>query len=96
MTSKPFTAKDARALTKQTPEEMVEAADEAIKSAAMCGKYTIVLRGAQWSRPAYDNEPQWVAACKILTQRGFKVKMFYEERQFVDIGTEISWAALEG
>lgn len=76
-----------------TPEEAVESLEKHIKEAAAKGLRCIRAPREEfhWERGWYNREPLLQEAVKILQDLGYKVEEIYEERQFVDMGTLISW-----
>lgn len=89
---KTITANEARQLAGPNADDRVEEACEAIRAAASEKKREIILRESSfWGVYGHDKDPVWTETCKRLRNLGFTVDEFYEERQFVDIGTRIKW-----
>ncbi len=87
-------AKTARKLAGVPEQEValseVQKIEKNIKEAAEKKQRMIYLWSPFWLG-GYNSDPTWKEAVKILEARGFTVKFRYEERQFVDMGTEIHW-----
>lgn len=86
-----ITAQEARELVGPTPQEVVDEVYPKIRQAALDKKLELKLRHEPWARGGYARTNEWRDAVAILEHDGFKVEFFYEERQFVDMGTKISW-----
>ena len=91
-----ITANEARLLSGETPEEKVEAIQPLIEEAAKKGRRAIIIRdsnvgGGMWVNGGYNSTDEWKECVEILRGLGYAVRFYYEERQFVDMGTEISW-----
>ena len=90
-----ITAKEARELAGPTPEEIVKEELEQvflkIKDAAENKNRNIVLYDNFWTRGGYNSTKEYQAAVSILEGVGYDVKFHYEERQFVNMYTKISW-----
>ena len=88
-------AKTARKLSgvpdEDLAKEQVAKAEKDIENAAKNKKRMVYLTGSFWAYGGYDVEPTWKLATKMLREKGFTVKFRYEERQFVDMGTEVHW-----
>lgn len=85
-----ITAKDARGLAGPTVEERVDDVLGKIKTEAKSGKRKLALHG-WWANEGYKSSKDYKFAVSLLEERGFKVDFHYEERQFVDMYTVISW-----
>lgn len=92
-----ITAEQAKKLAGPTLEEKVEALGAKIEELAKQGKRCLYT-GYQyrededlWIHGGYSNSEDWKKAKQLLESKGFKVSFFYEERQFVDMYTIISW-----
>jgi hypothetical protein len=86
-----ITAAEARRLAGPTVQERVNAVYPLIRKAAEKGKRTLVLTESFWVDEGYNPTVQYKEAVKLLENDGFTVKFFYEERQFVDMYTIVSW-----
>jgi hypothetical protein len=90
-----LTAKEARKLAgvpdEDTIREAVEIALDRIEHEARSGKRVAKIHNNFWVHEGYSGTAQYTAACKQLADLGYKVKFFYEERQFVDMYTIVEW-----
>lgn len=86
-----ITAEEARNLAGMTPEEEVEIVYGLIKEAATKKKRRVALHSPFWTHGGYNRTEDWKAAKLLLEADGFTVDFFYEERQFVDMYTIVSW-----
>lgn len=88
-----ITADQARALAGPTIEERVDQILLDIKEVATNkGRFLIIRRDEQfWTSGGYSQTPEWKTACDLIRAQGFHVEFFYEERQFVDMGTIVKW-----
>ena len=86
-----ITAQEARDLAGPTVQERVEDVYLLIRKAAQAKKRSIQLHDNFWVHGGYKPTEEWKEAVKILEGKGFVVKFFYEERQFVDMYTIVSW-----
>lgn len=86
-----ITALQARGLAGPTPQERVDMLDETIRSAAESKKRSITLHDDFWVNEGYSKTKDYQRACEILEGLGYKVRFFYEERQFVDMYTIVEW-----
>jgi hypothetical protein len=87
-----ITAEQARELAGPTIEERVEAVYPLIRAAAEKRLRSITLNsGGFWCDEGYDQTAAYKQACDLLRKDGFNVEFFYQELQFVDMGTKISW-----
>jgi len=86
-----ITAQEARELAGPTVEERVEAVYPLIRAAAEKSERSIRIRTGFWADEGYGPTQAYKEACEILRADGFRVEFFYQELQFVDMGTEISW-----
>lgn len=86
-----ITAQEARELAGPSPQDQVDWVYPHIRKAAGERKREIRLYDRFWTQGGYSSDPEWAAACDILRQDGFTVEFRYEERQFVDMYTRVSW-----
>lgn len=90
-----ITAREAREIAGPTDEEIinqvVEEACEAIRLKAEDKGRKVCLRCGFWANEGYSGTEKYKKACQKLKDLGFEVEFFYEERQFVDMGTIIKW-----
>jgi hypothetical protein len=86
-----ITAKEARELAGMTAEEEVEGVYELIREAATEKKRSVFLHTNFWTHGGYDKKEDWKKAKLLLEEDGFKVEFFYEEKQFVNMYTIVSW-----
>jgi hypothetical protein len=86
-----ITAKEARELAGRTPQEEVEIVYPLIQEAARKKKRSIDLHGQFLAHGGYSQTKEWREAKKILEQDGFVVTFYYEELQFVNMFTIVSW-----
>lgn len=90
-----LSAKEARKLSGPTVEEIVEAELERvelkIKAEAEKKRRCVHLHDDIWTNGGYGNTKEWQAAKTALEKAGYKVKFFYEERQFVNMYTIVEW-----
>ena len=86
-----ITAAEARELSGPTPQEHVDAVYPRIREAAEKGQRKIRIGVDFWAHEGYSRTAAYKEAVKILEDDGYTVKFYYEERQFVDMGTEIGW-----
>jgi hypothetical protein len=86
-----ITANEARGLAGPTPQERVDMLEDNIKKAAAAKKRSIALHDSFWVHEGYSQTNDYKEACVILEGLGYKVRFFYEERQFVDMYTVVEW-----
>jgi hypothetical protein len=86
-----ITAKEARELSGPTLEERVDDVYNLIREAAAKKQRQVNLHEDFWTRGGYDRSPDWKIAVAMLQDEGFNVNFYYEERQFVDMYTIVSW-----
>lgn len=86
-----ITAAEARALAGPTVEELVAEVYPLIRKAAEEKKRSLALTSDFWCQGGYWEKPDWLTACDLLRADGYEVKFFYEERQFVDMYTVVTW-----
>ncbi len=86
-----ITAAEARALMPFDAESEVNKVYALIRIAASSGETKLHLHDAFWTRQAYEGSSEYNLACEILRADGYTVKFFYEENQFVDMYTIVSW-----
>lgn len=86
-----ITAQEARVLVGPTPQERVDGLENLIRIAAGEKRRSLNLRDDFWVNGGYAKTKDYQLACKILEGLGYKVKFFYEERQFVDMYTIVEW-----
>ena len=96
-----ITAKEARKLAGVPDLEYVNDAVEklchTISALAKSGK-RILRTGYDhhgdddlWQTGGYSQTKEWKAAVEKLQKLGFEVRFHYEQRQFVDLYTEVKW-----
>lgn len=90
MAANKITAAEARKIALGPVDEMLELAYTEIRKAAEKGRTTVNVFG-EWQREGYNETTAFKKAKKVLEDDGFKVKYFYEEKQFVDMGITVSW-----
>lgn len=78
-----ITAAESRMLAGPTPQERVDMLEDTIRKAAKAKRRSTTLHGDFWSHEGYSGTQDYKEACKILEDLGYKVRFFYEERQFV-------------
>jgi len=86
-----ITAQEARELAGPTVQERVDAVYPVIREAATKGKRDIMLRDKFWADGGYSASKDWQQAVMILEGEGYKVGFYYNESQFVDMGTTVEW-----
>ena len=86
-----ITAAEARELATPVYQQHVEAAYAAIRKAAEAGQSSISIGHGFWAQEGYTGTAVYKKACEVLREDGFTVEFYYTERQFVDMGTKISW-----
>lgn len=90
-----ITAKEARKLAKVPDEDIIkeqlEYAAKEITDAAKAKRRFVNLTSDFFVRGGYDLDPTYKVVVEKLTELGFKVKFFYEERQFVNMYTIVEW-----
>lgn len=86
-----FNAAAARELSGPTIEEQVDQALIQIKDAASKKYRQTNLVSNLWVNGGYSKTEDYKKACKMLTDLGFTVEFFYEERQFVSMFTVVKW-----
>ena len=86
-----ITAEEARKLAGPTVQERVDEVYPLIREAAEKGGRRIHLHGQFWASEGYSGTNEYKQAKMILEGDGYKVKFFYEERQFVDMYTIVEW-----
>lgn len=86
-----ITANEARGLAGPTVQERVDMLEDQIRKAAENKKRSIALHDDFWVNGGYSQTNDYKQAVKILEGLGFKVRFFYEERQFVDMYTIVEW-----
>ncbi|WP_454734274.1 hypothetical protein [Cupriavidus pauculus] len=98
MTNLPrLTAAEARQIAGPTVDERVDAALVQIRAAAEKKQRATSLTDDFWVNGGYGSDrtsslaKQYDAAVKQLTELGYKVRFFYEERQFVNMYTIVEW-----
>lgn len=85
-----ITAAEARKLAGPTVQERVDEVYPKIREAATKGERSIHLHDF-WAHEGYSKTAEYKQACMILEGEGYKVRFFYEERQFVDMYTIVEW-----
>jgi hypothetical protein len=95
MSDKRLTAAEAREIAGPTFDEIVNLQVDSvcvlIREAATRKERNVVPRDSFWVDGGYSNTKEWLAAKGILETMGYTVKFIYEERQFVEMYTCISW-----
>jgi hypothetical protein len=86
-----ISAKEARGLAGPTPQERVDMLEDVIKKAAAAKQRSLALHDNFWVHEGYSQTNDYKQAVMILEGLGYKVKFFYEERQFVDMYTIVEW-----
>lgn len=86
-----ITAEQARLLAGATIQERVDLVYLAIEKAANAKKRIIRLHDDFWGYGGYKETEDWKEAVQILKNDGYRVRFFYEERQFVDMYTIVEW-----
>lgn len=87
-----MTAKEARALAGVDDiQEEVDLVLVAIEKAAKEKKRRLDLHTDFWTSGGYSKTKDWQEACQRLKNLGFSVDFFYEERQFVNMFTKVTW-----
>lgn len=89
--NKRITAAEARNLAGPTVQERVDEVYPLIEKAAQEKKRKIALHDDFWVREGYSGTKDYHEAVKLLENDGYKVRFFYEERQFVDMYTTVEW-----
>ena len=84
-------ASEAIQLAGPTIQERVELLSPLIEAAAKLKKRSINVHDSFWVNEGYSQTKDYKAACKILHDLGYKTEFFYEERQFVNMYTIVSW-----
>lgn len=87
-----LTAQEARELNPNGTSELerqLKIVESLIETAAKAGRAHIRLGDAFWSNP--HRTPAWKCAAFTLRNLGYKVEFHYDERQFVDTYTTVSW-----
>jgi hypothetical protein len=85
-----ITAQEARELAGPSVQERVNEVYPFIREAAERKERNITLHG-WWANQGYGKTSDWKKACELLKADGFKVDFFYEELQFVNMYTVVSW-----
>ena len=86
-----ITAAEARKLAGPTVEERVEFIMPLIETAAKDKKRSLALHDEFWVHGGYQGTADYKEAVRQLEALGYKVRFFYEERQFVDMYTIVEW-----
>lgn len=86
-----ITAQEARKLAGPTVQEHVDDVYPLIREAAEKGQRSVALRDSFWVQGGYSKTDAYKQACMVLEGDGYKVRFFYEERQFVDMYTIVEW-----
>lgn len=92
-----FTAKEAKELAGPTLDEKIDLLLESIKNRATEGHRYIATgrhhdsHSDLWIQGGYDMTDDWQEAKKVLEDLGYNVKFYYNESQFVDMYTKVSW-----
>jgi pyruvate/2-oxoacid:ferredoxin oxidoreductase beta subunit len=91
MKNERITAEEARRLSGPSIESLLGEAYELIRDAASRGKSFVRLITPDWTKGGYNTTEAWKQAKTALEADGFTVNYHYEERQFVDMYTEVKW-----
>lgn len=89
-----ITAKEAQEMSGPSADYYLEFIENKIKSAANTKSKSVTIRDepyAHWLYSEKDCTPAEKGAIKALRDNGFKLKLYYSESQFVDMGLEIHW-----
>lgn len=91
-----FDAETARELVKaHESRRHLEFLKKAIVKACEEGFYKVVIRDEPYAQCLRNDNgcgnPALKQALLVLREEGFELSQFWEERQFVDMGLEISW-----
>ena len=86
-----ITAEQARALMPFDAGSEVNKVYASIRMAASAGKTKLHLHGDFWANQGYNTSDEYKRACEILRADGYKVEFFYEEKQFANFYTIVSW-----
>lgn len=86
-----ITAEEARKLSGPTVEERVNSVYALIRAATEKKQRKVHLHDDFWTYGGYDSTNEWKKAAAMLQEDGFKVKFYYNELQFVDMYTIVSW-----
>lgn len=86
-----ITAEEARKLSGPTTQDHVATVYRLIRKAAEKKERSVKLYDDFWVYEGYKGTTSYKEACKILEGDGYKVRFFYEERQFVDMYTIVEW-----
>lgn len=90
-----ITAKEAYEIANPMFDVYVEFLDKSIREAAEKGETYVLIRQSPYcgwlydERKLEDKDAKKVIA--LLRENGFKLGLYYQELQLVDIGLEISW-----
>ena len=90
MTNK-ITAEQARKLMPINAQNEVDKVYNDIRIAARAGETELRPNGEFWTKQGYKRTAEYNKACDILRDDGYNVKFFYEENQFVNMYTIVSW-----
>lgn len=97
MTERLTAAKALEIAEAQDPSKAVEVILAMVRAAAQSGKYSIRVRDYDFgSSVCYSSERDWPETCKAIVKElralGYTCAGRTEERQFVDLWLEVSWA----
>jgi len=91
------TAAELRALLPKTLEQKVEQVLEVCEGFAKVGKtelrtgWDYTYDQDLWIQGGYSRTEEWKLAEQLLRSMGYTVTFYYNEAQFVDMYTKISW-----
>ena len=89
-----ITAEEARKISGPGVKDHLDIIERRIRAAAEKKAQSVTIRDQPYCDWAY-NHPEigdtGKAVVRELEEAGFKVDMFYEEKQFADMGMRISW-----
>jgi hypothetical protein len=85
-----ITAQEARELAGPSVQDRVNDVYPLIRKAAERKEHKISLHG-WWAHQGYGQTADWKKACELLAKDGFNTRFFYEELQFVNMYTIVSW-----
>ncbi|EPU4808141.1 hypothetical protein [Vibrio cholerae] len=89
-----ITAKEANDLSGFDASDYLSFLEDKIKEAASKKQKEITIRDEPYARWLYSESGLSQAeksAIEVLRKNGFKLKLYYKELQFVDMGLTISW-----
>lgn len=86
-----ITAEEARNISGPSIQEQVNLVYPLIRAAAEAKRRFVNLHDSFWVNGGYAKSAEWIEAVALLEKDGFKVRFFYQERQFVDMYTVVEW-----